>query len=203
MHFQAAKLFSQKTREIERAHVGQEFGDFFQEISIYCASSVMAAGASLEALINELFLAPGPLQDKVADFDAFFWGKDTKPKKRRDGFQWQPALEKYKKAVSLLGGTPLSQQDKEFSAAESLIYFRNYLVHFKPLWDEKRRDEDLEKRLSGLFELSPYPDEGASFLAKKCMSAGCSAWAVQTVVDFVGYFSNRSGLSDKKLDAFK
>jgi len=202
-HFKAAKLFSQKTQDIERAHVGQKFGNFWQEICIYCALSVMTAAASLEALINELFLAPGPLQDAVNDFDVFFWGKSTRGKKRNDGLERKPALEKYKKAVKLLGGTALSPEDKEFSAAEALIAFRNYLVHFKPLWDHEGRDNDLKKSLSGLFELSPYADEGASFLEKKCMSAGCSEWAVQTVVDFVGYFSDRSGLVDNKLNAFR
>ena len=105
--------------------------------------------------------------------------------------------------MKLLGRPPLSRSDAQFRAAEALIGFRNYLIHFKPLWDESRRDDELEQRLNGLFELSPFVDEGASFLAKKCMSAGCSDWAVQTVADFVDYFRDRSGMDSKKLDAFK
>lgn len=210
-HFNAAKHFSHKTREIERAHVGQPFGNFWEEISIYCASSIMTAAASLEALINELFLSPGKLQEAVEDFDTFFWGGSVtvrrwlffKAKKRKAGLEREPALRKYEKAVVLLRGKPLSRTDKEFSAAEALMGFRNHLVHFKPLWDEERRNDDLEQRLSGLFELSPYPDKGASFLAMKCMSAGCSAWAVQTVAGFVDYFSTRSGLRDKKFGSFR
>jgi hypothetical protein len=171
----------------------------------------MTAAASLEALINELFIAPGDLQSRVDDFETFFWGGEVtvrkfcifKKKKQLRGLEMKPALEKYRKAVNLLGRPPLSRSHAQFRAAEALIGFRNYLIHFKPLWEESRRDNELEQRLSGLFDLSPFVDERASFLAKKCMSAGCSDWAVQTVVDFVDYFRGRSGLDPKKLNAFK
>jgi len=214
-HFSASKHFSNKTYEIEKANAGQPFGNFWQEISIYCASSVMTAAASLEALINELFVAPGDLQRCVqrcvGDFDTFFWGGEVttrrcllfRTRKRIQGLEREPALEKYKRAIRLLGKPPLSRTDNEYRAAETLIGFRNYLIHFKPLWDESRRNDDLEQRLKGLFALSPYVDGGASFIEMKCMSSGCSAWAVQTVIDFVSYFGARSGLDAKKLGAFK
>jgi hypothetical protein len=197
-HFSATKHFSDKTRQIEIANAGQPFGNFWEEISIYCASSLMTAAASLEALINEIFITPGALQEHIKDFDTFFWGD-----KHNRGLQMKSALEKYREAVKCLDRQPLSNLDAQYKAAESLIAFRNHLIHFKPLWDEDHRNEELEKRLSGLFALSPFIDKGASFLEMQCMSAGCSAWAVQTVVDFVGYFRNRSGINSKKLDAFK
>lgn len=210
-HFSAAKQFSAKTREIETANAGQLFGNFWEEIRIFCASSLITAAASLEALINELFVTPGKLQSRVKDFDTFFWGGEVtvrrcllfKGKEQARGLEMKPALLKYKEAVKLLGKPPLSRSDREYKAAEALIGFRNYLIHFKPLWDEGRRDEDLEQRLAGLFNLSPFVDGGSSFLEMKCMSAGCSAWAVQTVVDFVAYFRERSDLDPKKLNAFQ
>ena len=210
-HFCAAKHFSAKTREIETANAGQPFGNFWQEISIYCASCVITAAACLEALINELFIAPGKLQHVANDFDTFFWGGEQierrclllKEKKRIRGLEAKPALEKYREAVRLLGKRPLSKTDGQYEAAQALIGFRNYLIHFKPLWDEDRRDDDLEERLRGRFDLSPFVVESPSFLEKKCMSAGCSAWAVQTVVDFVAYFGDRTGIDPQKLSAFR
>jgi hypothetical protein len=210
-HFMAAKLFAAKTREIEVANLDQPLGQFWQEISIYCASTLTTAAASLEALINELFIAQGDLQSRVDNFDTFFWGGEEtvrkfcifKKNRQVRGLEMKPALEKYKKAVKLLERPPLSRSDAQFMAADALIGFRNYLIHFKPLWDESRRDDELEQRLNGLFDLSPFVDENASFLAQQCMSAGCSDWAVQTVVDFVDYFQDKSGLDLEKLNAFK
>jgi hypothetical protein len=210
-HFNAAKHFSDKTKEIEDANMGQPFGNFWEEISIYCASSLITAAASLEALINELFISPGDLHANVENFDDFFWGNEMtvsrfllfKRKKIIKGLERKPALLKYKEAVKILGRAPLARTDNEYSAAEALLAFRNYLIHFKPLWDEGRRDERLEERLDGLFDLSPFVDQGSSFLEMKCMSAGCSEWAVKTVVNFVSYFSDKSGLGDKKLHSFK
>jgi hypothetical protein len=210
-HFSAAKHFSSKTVQIETANSGQPFGNFWEEISIYCASSIVMAAASLEALINELFLTPGPLQDAVKDFDTFFWGGKVsvrrglffKRTKRVRGLEMKPALEKYREAAKLLGASPLSKTDDPYRTADALIGFRNYLIHFKPLWDENRRDEELEQLLVGRFQLSPFVDEGAEFLATKCMSGGCSAWAVRSVVDFVTYFRDKSGMNSKKFGSFK
>jgi hypothetical protein len=209
-HFSAAKHFSLKTNELEKAHAGQPFGNFWEEISIYCSSSIMTAAASLEALINELFLEPGALHNSVVDFDKFFWGGEVTKKtlflcKRKalaTGLEREPALKKYRKAALILSSSTLSKTDPQYMAAESLIGFRNYLVHFKPLWDEDRRNVQLEQRLVGLFQTSPFVESGASFLAMQCMSGGCSAWAVSTVVDFVKYFGQRTGVNPKKLGAF-
>lgn len=209
-HFSAARLFAAKTEEIERAHVGQPFGNFWQEISIYCASSIVTAAASLEALINELFLEPGALRQSVPDFDKFFWGSKSEARwwrrlpcvPKTGGLERKPALEKYKRASKLLGGVSLSRSHAEYEAAEALIGFRNHLIHFKPLWDEARRDDRLEDRLNGKFALSPYTDDGSSFLEKRCMSAGCAHWSVATVANFVSYFSARSTLNSQKFALF-
>jgi hypothetical protein len=86
-HFNAARHFSSKVGEIETTNNGQPLGNFFEEISIYCSSCVISAAASIEALINELYLSPGPLHDSIEGFDSFFWGegKDL-------GFERKPAL---------------------------------------------------------------------------------------------------------------
>lgn len=188
-HLSAAKLFARKTAEIENASLGQPFGDFFGEISIYCASCIVCAAASLEALINELFIMSGPLRNAVPDFETFFWGDEE-----RKGFERKPPLKKYKRATRLLEGNPLSTDDAEYDQADSLLGFRNYLVHFKPLWHERPRDTSLETQLRGRFAISPFFGEQDEFLARQCISAGCADWAVRTVVEFIRYFARNSGL---------
>ncbi len=210
-HFNAAIHFSNKVNEIESANAGQPFGNFFEEVSIYCSSCIITAAASLEALINELYLSPGPLQNSVDNFDTFFWGGSEEERcfwffrrmKMKTGLERKPALEKYKKALNLLGKTPLRRDDDVYRHAESLIAFRNYLIHFKPLWDDEHRNERLESRLQGLFVTSPYVDAGADFLAMHCMSAGCADWAVSTARNFIQDFGARSEVFPGKFGAFQ
>lgn len=188
-HFNAAIHFANKANEIETANTDQPLGNFFNEISIYCSSCIISSAASIEALINQLYLTPGPLHNSIDNFDTFFWGgtnKETyfwffrRSKRKKDGLERKPALEKYKKAINLLGKPPLRRDEDVYRYAESLIGFRNYLIHFKPLWDDVRRNKTLEESLRGLFKTSPYVDTGADFLATQCMSAGCATWSVNT-----------------------
>lgn len=201
-HFNAAVHFADKVTEIEEANSSQPFGNYFQEVSIYCSSCIISAAASLEALINELYLTPGPLNSSVEDFDAFFWGGCIGDNLKQ-GLEKKPALKKYKKALTLLGKPPMKKSEELYEMASSLIGYRNYLIHFKPLWDEDRKNESLEDSLRGLFKTAPNVDEGASFLAMQGMSAGCANWAVSSAREFILDFGQRSELFPKKFGAFQ
>ncbi|MFT6909061.1 MAG: hypothetical protein ACJAS1_005768, partial [Oleiphilaceae bacterium] len=48
-HFNAAVHFADKVTKIEEANSSQPFGNYFQEVSIYCSSCIISAAASLEA----------------------------------------------------------------------------------------------------------------------------------------------------------
>jgi len=198
------------TAQIEQDNAGQPFGNFFEEVSIFCSGAIIASAASLEALINELYIAPGALHDSLPNFDESFWGTSDSSTwfscvnraNQRRGLVRQSALMKYRKALRLLKRPSLSKRDAPFRHAETLIGFRNYLIHFKPLWDNARRHTSLEAELTDLFDLSPFPDDGADFLTKKCMSAGCADWSVSTTRNFIQYFARMSELDPRKLGAF-
>ena len=210
-HFNAAVHFANKVSEIEGANRSGPFGNYFEEVSIYCSSCIISAAASMEALINELYLAPGPLNESFDNFDEFFWGCEKnetfmfffRKKKKLHGFERKPALEKYRKALSQLGKQPLRKNEELYKLAGTLIGYRNYLIHFKPLWDEERRNESLEESLRGRFQTAPNVDNGANFLAMQCMSAGCANWAVSTARNFILDFGQRSDLFPKKFGAFQ
>lgn len=194
-HFAAASEFAEKTAGIEEAHTGQAFGNFWQEISIYWSAAIMSSVAALESLINELYLQTNsPLQQVDGEFDEFFWGKK--------GLERNPILHKYQTALAQLGIDPFDQDSDPYAAVETLIGLRNYIVHFKPLFDEERRNEDLEAKLVDRFELSPFLDDGADFVTKKCVSGGCARWAVESSRSFICTFADLSGLDNKKLSAF-
>lgn len=194
-HFSAAIEFAEKTAEIEAAHTGQAFGNFWQEISIYWSAAIMSSVAALESLINELYLqTDSPLQNVDGDFDDFFWG--------RNGLERKPILQKYQAALAQLGVEPFDQESEPYAAVETLIGLRNYIVHFKPLFDEERRNADLEAQLVDRFQLSPFPDDGADFVTKKCVSGGCARWGVETSSSYIRAFADLSGLDNSKLSAF-
>jgi hypothetical protein len=211
MHFRAAKHFSELTCQVEAAHVGKQFGSHFERISHYCSSCIVLGAASLEALINELFIARGPLQEAVPNFETYFWGGVQerrilwlfRRKKYIRGLEREHPLFKYKRALVLLSKPPFSRGHLAYQQADSLFGLRNCLIHFKPLWDDARRDVSLEQKLKGQFRESPFFESGADFVAKRCMSAGCASWVIDTVQNFVEAFAAASGLDPPKLGAFK
>ena len=162
-------------------------------------------------MINQLFLTPGHLHNSVDNFDTFFWGGTNEEryflffrrKKKKHGLERKPALEKYKKAIYLLGKPPLRRDEDVYRYAESLIGFRNYLIHFKPLWDDVRRNKTLEESLCGLFQTSPYIGTGDDFLGIRYMSSGCATWSVNTARDLILDFGNRSEIQPDVFKAFR
>jgi hypothetical protein len=209
-HFAAAQRLSTHVSEVEAANAGLPFGPFFEDIRTYCAASIICAAASLEALINEIYLCPGDLKDRITDFDTFFWGGRTKQRqlffwnrtKVIRGLEREPALKKYKKAARILGKAGFSDADPEYCDAEVLLALRHYLIHFKPVWDAGRRNTNLEAALAGKFSTSPFVDRGADFISMKCMSAGCADWSVTTTANFVKYFGSHTEVFPEKLAQF-
>lgn len=200
-HLKAATIFRDQVVRLEAEHVGRPLGQFFEQICAYASACIMSATASLEALINELFIAPGRLRGQLADFEVEFWGKPDKPK---TGIERKPILEKYQLALTMLGVARLDESSSPYRSAWALVELRNALIHYKPTWDpERRRVVELGEALAGRFVLSPFVDAGANFIAQKCMSAGCAKWAVETVGSFAAEFDRRTHLDEKKMTAFK
>lgn len=195
-HLKAATIFRYRVAVLENEHLNEPFGSFFEEVRSYASACLMSSAASLEALINELFIEhDGKLRAKLANFEEEFWGKD--------GIERKAILAKYQIALKFLGMEKLDEQSSLFRDAWALIELRNALVHYKPTWDpDRQRKIDLIEVLDGRFPISPFLDDGADFVSMKCMSAGCAAWAVTTTLTFMREFHNRSNLSSNKMSNF-
>ena len=192
-HLQAAKLFRDQVVRLEAGHAGEAFGDFFTEIRSYGSACLMSCAAGLEALINEFFIAHySPLREKLVDFDRQFWG--------RNGIEIQNFLKKYQTALRLLRAKPFDQNGRLYRDVWALHELCNSLVHYKPTWDPERHHvTELQQDLDGRFALSPFADEGSSFIVMKCMSAGCAQWAFQATLDFIAEFDSRTHIDDNKM----
>jgi hypothetical protein len=191
-----ATIFRDRVIALEDEHIGQPYGSFFEEIRCYTSACLLSAAASLEALINELYIAHNcRLRTRFADFEAEFWGKN--------GIEGKSILYKYQRALEMLGACRLDQRSSPYRDARALIEIRNALVHHHPTWDpERRRRIELIEVLADRFALSPFLDAGADFVSMKCMSAGCARWAVATAFSLIHEFDQRTNLDPGKMAGF-
>jgi len=196
-HLKAATIFRDHLIKLEAEYADQPFRSFFEEIRSYGSACIMSSAASLEALINELFIAHNtPLRAKVGNFESDFWG--------RWGIERKKILEKYQTALKMLDAPQLDQHSAPYRDAWALIELRNALVHYKPTWDpERNRSVELAEVLKDKFALSPFPGATTDFVSERCMSAGCAKWAVASCVALINEFDARTNLDKKKMAAFK
>jgi len=107
-HLMAAALFRDQLLQLEAENRGREFGQFFEHIRSYASSCIISAAASLEGLINELFIAHGGRLRTILgnDFEMKFWGGTRRYfifwRKYKQGIVRKPTLEKYQKALQML-----------------------------------------------------------------------------------------------------
>lgn len=195
-HMRAAVTFRDHVAQIEQANAGKPFGPFFEDLRSYGSGCIMSAAASLEALINEFFIAPhGPLRQQLENFEAQFWG--------RGGIEWKPPLEKYQIALEMLGQGRLDERAPPFKDARALMEMRNALVHYKPTWDpDRKRKVEMIDVLRGKYELSPFPDIGADLVTMRSMSASCMGWVVSTSLSFLREFHGRAKIDEHKMSGF-
>lgn len=195
-HLKAATTFRDQVISIELQNTGMPFGTYFEDIRSYGTACIMSAAGSLESLINEFFIWPeGPLRQGLQDFESEFWG--------HKGIEWKPPLQKYQKALEMLGQPKFDERVTTFRDVWALIELRNYLVHYKPTWDpDRQRRVELVEVLTGKYKLSPFPDNGSDFVTMQSMSSGCMKWVVSTVLSFMRAFHERVQLDENKMSGF-
>lgn len=188
-HIFAAAYFTRKAKELEDVNAGKQFADFYEEIVWNVSSAILFAVAALEADANEIFIdANIHLKEYDKDLLDEIWNLIEK----------KTILEKYEMVLFLKKKERFDKGDPMYQDAASLIKLRNALVHFKPEWDnEKREHKKIEDRLRGRFALSPFLPVGTEFFPKSCMSHGCAEWAIKAALAFRTYFSNKAGLPDR------
>lgn len=97
-HLMSSLLLAEKVRELESAHQGREFGEFWHEILACASGAVFAAVAALESYANELFI------------DHQFNFPELSPpvvEKLWELYEQKPVLDKFEFALLLKSAAPI------------------------------------------------------------------------------------------------
>lgn len=172
------------------------------EHAAYVNACISSAVACLEATINEVFADAGQVPLKKI------------PKAKRDPLRlmatiWSleyferhaSTLSKYQVALSLVGKKEFEKGKSPYQDAALLIALRNALTHFKPAWTVTdltsdpvyMTEHELEKKLRGKFSTNPLTGRYNPFFPDKCLSAGCAAWALESIHEVIKVFFSRMG----------
>ena len=144
----AAANFTREVKKIEEEKAAEPFGEFFEDITSYTLSVILATVTASESHINEIYVDrhtyfPGYNQQLVDHIWDITERKDV--------------LEKYSFALSLRDKGKFNKGDRFYQDMIDLIKLRNALVHYKPEWShEEGEHKKLMQRLRSKFSFSPY-----------------------------------------------
>jgi hypothetical protein len=174
VHLTGAASFARQAGQLETAE-GATLQNTFDQVRQMVISCVLMSAAAVEANFNEL----------MADEETPDWFLELI--ERRSIIDRHNAYLQYKTKQPFDGGRQPAQ------GFMLLTTLRNALVHFKPDWDEVQEVHGkIAKRLEGVFPLSPFVPAGtAPIFPMRCMSHGCTEWAVKTAWNFVDDFATR------------
>jgi hypothetical protein len=188
-HLSAAAYFSRRVAEIERAHAGETFGAFFEEIFWFGSACVLSCAAGLEAYVNELFI------DRAEHFP------DLRPdvaKKLWELIERKRLLEEFDLALLLKQKPALNRDSGPTLDVAALVALRNGLTHFKPEWDDEQAAHlKLSRKLENRFAPSSFLPSGESIFPRRWATHGCTKWAVKSCIDFLTDFESRSGVPER------
>jgi hypothetical protein len=196
-HLRSAAFFARMTHEIERSSKSLPSGDGLVRYWAGFTGAIFASVGFLEGLINELFAdaAVGGgsrlkgLRPEAIKLMASLWEQDV-PRTAR-----YSVLKKYQIALVANDCNPLDKGSKPYQDANSLVILRNALVHYEPEWSDSgamaahsRQSKQLCKRLKKRFLPNPFVPEHTPFFPTRCLSHGCTEWAVKTALAFADAF---------------
>jgi hypothetical protein len=206
-HLKNASYFSRLTGEVEQ-HSKFIWGTI-KPHEAYAMGAVLSSVAFLEATINEVYAdaaddsdpseilrrigtgyamkMPGNLRNLLASL----WNTEKFRRTAR-------TLEKFQTAIKLAGREEFELGSAPYQDVALLIRLRNALLHFEPESHYEGDDEpkELERKLHGKFPLNPLAANAwhVPFLPHRCLSHGCTLWAIKSSVALTNEFFSRVGL---------
>lgn len=175
-YLSSAKLFARESARIEDEYgASRPDTDVIDEHIAYVTGAIFLSVAFLDALVNESL---GDLIEEVKK---------------------NPTLDRFDLVLEN-AGKPKFERDREpYQSVVTLIHLRNELTHYKYLERTGAKSDylsKLENKLQGRFKENPWvPQQGMEFFPRRCLSHGCTDWAVSTSRNFADKFCERMGLN--------
>lgn len=207
-HIQSAANLTRLAAEIENNYDSSNKHELYHEHQSYVTGAIFTAVSFLEATINEIFtdcfegLNNGIIEDLDNDL------------KRLLGDMWElevpktayfSILDKYQIALTLTKKEKFNKGELPYQDVDTLVRLRNALIHYEPesiithseIDPDKVKEHKFEKRLRGKFSLNPLTGSGNAFFPAKCLSHGCSKWAVKTSLELTDNFFEKLNLKPR------
>jgi len=194
-HIRNSAFFAKSASLIENNPNGRSSEGLRQQHMSYVMGAILSAVSFLEANINEFFWEVSETtSDRVKELDVGLKELLTGFWKQNSILSRYSILEKYQ-LVLVLARKPIMDKGKEpYQPVDDLIQLRNTMVHYKPEW-VFGKPLSLEERLRGKFELNPLAPQGSIFFPYRCLSFGCSKWAIESSLQFTDEFYKRIGVA--------
>lgn len=198
-HIQSAANFTRLAAKIEKEYDSSNEHDLYYEHQSYVTGAIFTSVAFLEATINEIFtdcskgVDDGNIKELNKDLKGLL-GDMWKLEVPRTAYF--SILDKYQIALTLTQKENFNKGIVPYQDIDTLIKIRNALIHYEPestiihseVDPNAVKEHKFEKRLRGKFSLNPLTGEKNSFFPAKCLSHGCSKWAVESSLQFADEF---------------
>jgi hypothetical protein len=193
-HLFSAARFSRAVGAMERAHAGEAFGEFFEEVFANASACILLAVAALEAFANELFIDHAQHLPSVSPAVVErVWAQVER----------SDVVAKIDLALVLEGRAQLDRSRRPVQDVLALVDLRNSLTHFKPGWqDEAVKHRRLSKVLKPIVRPSPFLPEPELLFPRRWASHHCTAWALRSVVGSVRKVEASLG-GESRMDRFQ
>jgi len=201
-HHWAARYFSEEVARIETSSTKLSEQDK-RKHRAYVTGAILSAVAALEASINEFYLEA---QDRnkntlsgLTDSElSALVNKWTTVKCSNKRFERLFILDKYQEALKSVGRKEFNRGGHQYQDADSLIYLRNALVHYKLEWDDETKvHSNIEARLKSKFLLNTFSDVKSLWFPHQCLGAGCAKWSVDIIELFMSEFCKVIGIPNR------
>lgn len=201
-YIQAASFFARRAYESEVKGIAAHDDELIAVNRSFVLGSIMSAVAFLESTVNELFA------DAAEDHDENLEGLDSVQIARLKE-TWSigvprtaaySVLQKYDIALVICGQPPFNRGAKERQDANDLIRLRNALIHYEPEWIPagSRSGPDALHKLARIlklrFPLNPLYSPNNPLYPDRCLSSGCTRWAVASCLNFTDKFFRTLGV---------
>jgi hypothetical protein len=195
-HLWNAQHMAWRCRDRQDALAAAGFRGVDMQQRSFATSSILAAWAFLEALVNEVWRdAVDAVKDpKLApnrhlglELSAMHRLQE-RVKRSRGG-----TLDKYQIALVCADKEEIERGEEPYQSVDSIRLLRNALVHFKPELQWGDEEHELKSRLSGKFDGNPLVS-GHPWYPLQVLVAGCAEWCWQACLDFAELWWERMGL---------